>query len=186
MKRNLLFAALTLVGLSGALVLAQAPNGGPMMGQPGPMGGGMKGMMDTKMSPEMKTMMEKMSPEMKMRCQMLMNTAVIPSDAAAMLALKVQLKLTDAQAARLETINKEAQDKAVAVLTGDQKKTLDALPKTPQTMMDMHEQMMGQMQTMMGGKMGGQMMNCPMMNMMDATATQPAHDMKDMPAAPKP
>ena len=110
MKRNLLFAALTLVGLSGALVLAQAPNGGAMMGQPGPMGGDMKGMMDNKMSPEMKTMMEKMSPEMKMRCQMLMNTAVIPNDAAAMLALKVQLKLTDAQAARLGAINKEAQD----------------------------------------------------------------------------
>jgi len=126
-------------------------------------------------------MMDKMSPEMKMRCQMLMNTTVIPRDAAAMLALQGQLKLTDAQAARLQAINKEAQDQAVAVLTDDQKKTLDALPQTPQTMMDMHEQMMGQMQAMMGGMMGGQMMNCPMMDMMGATTTQPAHDMSAMP-----
>ena len=156
------------------------------MGQPGAMGGGMKGMADNKMSPEMKAMMEKMSPDMKMRCQMLMNTAVIPNDGAAMLALKVQLKLTDAQIGSLTAINKEAQDKAVAVLTADQKKTLDALPKTPQTMMDMHEQMMGQMKAMMGDKMGEQMMNCPMMEMMGSSATQPAHDMKDMPATPKP
>ena len=42
------------------------------------------------------------------------------------------------------------------------------------------------MQTMMGGKMGDQMMNCPMMDMMGNTTTQPAHDMKDMPATPKP
>jgi len=56
MKRNLIFAALMLASLSGALVLAQAPmtNGGAMMGQPGPMGSGMMGMMDHKMSPDMK------------------------------------------------------------------------------------------------------------------------------------
>lgn len=167
MKRNLVLAAVVLVGLASAYVLAQ----------PGAMGSDMKGMTDMqeKMSPDMKTMMAKMSPEMKMRCNMLMNTTVIPNDPAAILALKAQLKLTEAQTTQLEAINKEAQVKAAAVLTIDQQKTLDALPKTPQTMMDMHEQMMGQMQKMMGGKMGEQMMNCPMMTMTSAT-TQPAQD----------
>ena len=176
MKRNLLFAALTCVGLSGAYVLAQAPMSdmGKSTGQAAPMSGDMKGMM------------EKMTPEMKMRCTMVMSTAIIPSDPAAILSLKTQLKLTDDQTTRLDAINKESQEKAAAVLTVDQKKTLETMPKTPQTMMDMHEQMMGQMQTMMGGKMGDQMMNCPMMNMMGASTTQPAHDMKNMPAVPKP
>ena len=185
MKRNQLFAALTLVALSGAFVLAEAPmtNGGGM-GQPAPMGGDMKGMMD-KTSPDMKTMMEKMPPEMKMQCQMLMSTAVSPSDPAAILALKDKLKLTEAQTAQLEAINKDARDKALVVLTADQKKTLETMPKSPQTMKDMHEQMMGKMQTMMGGKMGDKQMNCPMMNMMGGGATtQPA---QDKPAAsPKP
>ena len=100
------------------------------------MGGDKKGMADMKekMSPEMKAMMEKMPPEMKMRCQMLMGTAVTPTDPAAILALKDQLKLTEAQAAQLEAINKEARDKAIVVLTADQKTTLDSLPKSPQTM----------------------------------------------------
>jgi len=161
MKRNLVLAAVVVVGMLGAYVLAQTP------ASDAPMGGDMKGMM------------EKMSPDMKMRCKMLMNTTVTPSDAAAILALKGQLKLTDAQTTRLEAINKEAQAKATAVLTVDQQKTLDTLPKTPLTMMDMHEQMMGKMQTMMGGKMGEQLMSCPMMNMTQeqmSPTTQPNVD----------
>lgn len=171
MKRNLVLAAVAVVGMAGAYVLAQTP------APDAPMGGDMKGMTDmkAKMSPDMKAMMEKMSPEMKLRCKMLMNTTVIPSDPAAILALKGQLKLTDAQTTQLEAINKEAQVKAAAVLTADQQKVLDTLPKTPQTMMDMHEQMMGQMQKTMGGKMGEQMMSCPMMNMTNAT-TPPTPD----------
>lgn len=54
--------------------------------------------------------------------------------------------------------------------------TLDTMPKSPQTMKDMHEQMMGKMQKMMGGKMGDQQMICPMMNMMSGSTTQPAQD----------
>lgn len=159
MKRHLILAAVTLIGMAAALVLAQSPAHG------GPMGGDMK---------------EKISPEMKMRCQMMMGTAVSPTDPAAILALKDQLKLTDAQTAQLEAINKDARDKAIVVLTADQKTTLDALPKSPQTMKDMHEQMMGKMQEMMGSnKMDDQPMNCPMMKMMQGQmgpTTQPKVD----------
>ncbi len=115
---------------------------------------------------DMKAMMAKMPPEMMMRCRMIMNTAVMPSDPAAILALKDQLKLSGAQVSQLEATLKDSQAKAAAVLTADQQKTLDALPKSPQTMKDMHEQMMGKMQKMMGDKMGDKPMNCPMMKMM--------------------
>jgi hypothetical protein len=148
MKRNLILAAVILIGMAGALVLAQSHAPG------GAMGDNMKGMAG---------MMDKMSPQMKMRCQMMMDTAVTPADPAAILALKDQLKLTETQTAQLKAINKEAQDKAVAVLTADQKTTLDALPASPETMMDMHEQMMGKMRKVMGGN---KEMSCPMMNMM--------------------
>lgn len=172
MKRNLILAAAILVSLTGALALAQMP------APSGPMSGDMKGMADMKqeMSPEMKAMMEKMPPEIKMRCQMMMGTEVSPSDPAAILALKEQLKLTEAQTSQLEAINKEAQDKAIAVLTADQKTILDTMPKSTQTMKEMHEQMMGKMQKMMGGKMGDQRTSCPMMNMMGGSTTQPAQD----------
>lgn len=166
-----------MVGIWGSSGMAQAPASNA------PMSGDTKGMMDGKgkMSPDMKAMMEKMSPEMKLRCKMLMNMMVSPSDPTAILSIKDQLKLTDAQTTQLEAIHKEAQVRAAAVLSVDQQKTLDAMPKTPQTMTDMHEQMMGQMQRAMGGKMGEHAMSCPMMKMSDAT-TRPA---QDKPATPE-
>ena len=43
-------------------------------------------------------------------------------------------------------------EKAAAVLNADQKEMLDAMPQSPQTMRDMHEQMTRQLQKMMGPK----------------------------------
>lgn len=160
MKRSSLkIVSLVSLGLLGAFAIGQAPVLAETTAKPGMHAGHM-------MSGDMKGMMDKMPSEMKMRCQMIMNTAVTPNDPAAILALKDQLKLTEAQTTQLEAINKEARDKAAAVLTAEQTKTLAAMPQKPQTMKDMHEQMMGHMQKMMGGKMGDQPMNCPMMQMM--------------------
>lgn len=156
---SLTIVSLVTLGLLGAFAIGQVPVPADPAVQPGMHAGHMMG-------GDMKGMMDKMPPEMKMRCQMVMNTAVTPSDPAAILALKDQLKLTEAQATQLDAINKEARDKAAAVLTVEQTKTLAAMPQTPQTMKDMHEQMMGHMQKMMGGKMGDQPMSCPMMQMM--------------------
>jgi len=48
-------------------------------------------------------------------------------DPGALLAKRQELKLTDGQAAELEAIAEEADGKALAVLTGDQKETLKSL-----------------------------------------------------------
>ena len=96
---------------------------------------------------------------------------VSPTDPAAILAFKDQLKLTEAQTAQLEAINKEAQDKAVAVLTADQKTMLDAVPDSPQAMNEMRRQ-----------RMGCWMMCCPMMKTDSGDSTQPE---KDQPATPQ-
>lgn len=173
MKRSsLTIVSLAALGLLSAFAIGQTPATDKPAAHPGMHAG-------HKMSGDMKAMKDKMPPEMMMRCQMFMNTAVTPSDPAAILALKDQLKLTDAQVTQLEAINKAAQDKAAAVLTADQTKTLAAMPKTPQTMKEMHEQMMGQMQKMKGDKMGGPPMSCPMMEMMKnhtGETTQPKAD----------
>ena len=99
MKRSIRsVVALVTIGLLGAYAMARTPapdvtaNHGAHQpaaapAKPEMMGGDMKGMM------------AKMSPEMKMRCQMCMNTTISPSDAAAILAIKDQLKLTDDQTA---------------------------------------------------------------------------------------
>lgn len=156
MKRSLILAAVTLIGMAGAWVLAQSP------APDGPMGGDMKGMADRK---------DEMSPQMMMCCPMMMGMVVSPTDPAAILAFKDQLKLTEAQTAQLEAINKEAQDKAVAVLTADQKTMLDAVPDSPQAMNEMRRQ-----------RMGCWMMCCPMMKTDSGDSTQPE---KDQPATPQ-
>src|SRR3972149_933617 len=107
MKRSsLIVVSLVTLGLLGGCASRQAETAA----RPGMRSGHM-------MSGDMQAMKDKMPPEMMMRCQMIMNTTVTPNDPAAMLALKNQLGLTEDQASQLEAINKEAQDKAAAVLT---------------------------------------------------------------------
>jgi hypothetical protein len=123
-----------------------------------------------------------------------MNMSVSPNDPGALLAMGDQLKLTAAQTTQLNNLNSETRIKAAALLTADQKKTLDAMPQAPQTMMQMHEQLLRQTQatrqtTMqpttgpaMGSPMGQRMRdpqwNCPLMRMMheEELTTQPQAD----------
>ena len=111
-----------------------------------------------------------------MRCRMIMRASIDVNDAAALLALKDELKLTDAQVPKLQTIADNSRKEAKALLTDEQQKKLQGLSETPGSMMQMHESMMPMMQQMMGMKESrGMGMMCPMM--MDArpsaTSAQP-------------
>lgn len=130
----------------------QPPHSGMMMGGMGHMNMGQM----------------KMSEPMMMRCRMMMSMEVKADDPAALLALKDQLKLTDEQADRLKAIVAQAREQADKVLTDEQKKQLEPMAKTPDTMMEMHRQMMQKMQQAKGSAKPGmmQMPMCPMMEMM--------------------
>ncbi len=173
------------LGLPGMFAMAQARASEHSAAQSNHDPGGslaQPGMRARHMGGDMKGMMAKMPADIMMRCQMFMNMAVNPSDPNALLALNDQLQLTPAQTTELAAIQTEARDKAAAVLNAEQKKTLDAMPQSSQTMKDMHEQMMAQMQKMMGAKMGDRQMNCPMMRMM-ADKTGPTTQAKTVTAA---
>jgi hypothetical protein len=82
-----------------------------------------------------------MSPAMKQHCDMIMNSELSKKDAACILALKQELKLTPEQVQQLEQILKESRQKAVAVLTPEQQKSAlnDLAP--PESMSAMHSTM---------------------------------------------
>jgi len=115
-----------------------------------------------------------MSPEMRTKCQMMMQTQILPNDPAALLALRDQLKLTEDQIGKLQAISDQARKDAAAVLNDQQKQQVANIPAMPDTSVGMHQNM-GRMMRRQGGQRGRMQMNCPMMNMMDQGATtQPA------------
>ncbi len=101
-----------------------------------------------------------MSDAMMMRHRMLTGAALANDDPAAVLAVRDELKLTDDQAAKIATISEKARQDTMAVLTPEQKKTIESLAGTPATMMDMSMDM----HRMTAGS-GKGMMLCPMMGM---------------------
>lgn len=126
--------------------------------------------------------MMEMSPGMKMHCRMMMNMEVKPTDAAALLALKDQLELTDEQIDRLEKIREQAREQTEGLLTTEQKNRIQPLQKMPGTCMAMHQEMMqkmmkegGEKGQAKGGTMQGGCM-CPMMAAMQED--KPKSDMK--------
>ena len=104
-----------------------------------------------------------MSKAMMTRCRMLMRARIDTNDPAGLLAIKDELKLTKEQASKLQAIADKAREEAKALLTNEQNKKLEALPKTPCNMMEMHGKMMPMMQKMGGEKGKGSPMMCPMM-----------------------
>lgn len=203
MKRHLvgmMGVAISVIGLLmlGVYSTTAAPEGSPGQGDRAREGSPAQHDMraervsdDAKDMKDRQHLMADMSPEAMMRCRMHMNMSVSPSDPGAILALREPLKLTVAQVTQLETLSRETRIEAAALLTAEQKKTFDVLPQAPQTMMQMHEQLLQQTQptrqtTMqptsgpaMGSPMGQRMRepqwSCPLMQMMqeDKEATTP-------------
>lgn len=125
-----------------------------------------KGSASNRAMPEMD--MSGTDSHMTMRCKMMMQAAIAPTDPAAILAMKGDLHLTADQVNKLNAIAEKARAEAKGVLDEQQTKALKAIPSKPETSMAMHEYMM-QMMHHMGESQDGHkmsMMNCPMMNMM--------------------
>jgi len=101
----------------------------------------------------MDTMMKRMGmqPEMMNRMQILMRAGVFVDSPAALQVQRDRLQLSAEQAGRLREIEKEARQKALALLTPEQRTKLGDISDKPLVMMEMCQQMM----PMMGGGMGG-------------------------------
>ena len=82
-----------------------------------------------------------MSEGMMMRRHALMDTRIESTDPEALLVMKDHLKLTDDQAAKLDTIAKKAREDSGAVLTDEQKNMLKPMEGTPDTMTGMMKAM---------------------------------------------
>jgi len=114
----------------------------------------------------MKTVKADKPPDMIMRCRALMNTPVSRNDPAALQAMKDHFRATAAQRAQLDAISSKKRNKALAVLSNDQKRTLDTMSRLPQTMKAMYEDLMAKMIKMQGEKMGDKMGDKPMARQM--------------------
>ena len=168
------FSMMTALLFSASLALAE--NAAPPASQPAPAAACP---MCQPMSAEMKAkgdmagmkqdgQTQAMSKEMMLRCQMVMQAAIQPTDPAAILVIKDTLKLSDEQVKKLQSIEDIARRQAQDILSDSQKQQLQSIPRAPQTGADMHQHMMGMMQQSGQGQM---CKDCPMMKSMSGSAT---------------
>ena len=83
-----------------------------------------------------------MKPERMDRMQLLMRTGVFTDSPAALQAQNDKLGLSEAQSQKLGEIEKEARQKALALLTPEQRTKLGDIPDKPMVMMEMCQEMM--------------------------------------------
>ncbi len=102
----------------------------------------------------MDTMMKQMGmqPEMMNRMQILMRAGVFVDSPAALQVQRDKLQLSEEQAGKLREIEKQARQKALALLTPEQRTNLGDIPEKPLVMMEMCQQMMQMCAGMMGGQ----------------------------------
>ena len=86
-----------------------------------------------------------MSPAMVDRCTMVTHTEIMPTDPAAMIAMKDKIMLTPEQMGKLDAIVKKAREEAAMVLTAEQSDMVKGMATSPATMMDMRAMMMQKM-----------------------------------------
>ncbi|NIA21722.1 MAG: hypothetical protein GWP05_07100 [Anaerolineaceae bacterium] len=170
MKRMILLSMAS-IALLAVYALAQQAGDAPKPQAATPQQGatvGPQGMMTRCMG-----MMRKagMDPAMMKRMQVMMQTPVFMDSPCAIYGQAANLELSDEQKTKLMEIENEARQKALAVLTPEQKKKMGDIPDKPMDMMQMRAKMMPMMQKMKGGKdgkgckggKGGPTMMCPMM-----------------------
>lgn len=149
------FAAISIVGVMAVAVFVTrglSQKSEPVATMPTAICGTGCGQMMTggeQMGPNMMDMMKQMGmePEMMDRMQLLMRTAVFVDSPAALQAQKDKLQISQEQAGKLSEIEKDARQKALAVLTAEQRTRLGEIPEEPLVMMEM----CGQMMKMCGG-----------------------------------
>lgn len=108
-----------------------------------------------------------MSDAMMSRCRMMRALEVSAYDPAGILALKDELHLNEDQVRKLQTLLQASRDGAMAVLKEGQKQQLQEIDSTPDSIMQMHNHMMGRMKEQMKHKgWTHQRMMCPMHMMM--------------------
>jgi len=83
-----------------------------------------------------------MEPDMMARMQLLMRTGVFVDSPAALQVQEDKLGLSEEQAKKLGEIEKEARQKALALLTPEQRTKLGDIPDKPLVMMEMCQEMM--------------------------------------------
>lgn len=86
------------------------------------------------------------------RCQMMMQMKFNPKDPAALMAMEKHLGLSAEQMDKLKGIADKSRSDAEAVLTEDQKKKVESMADTPDTMIKMHEEMRPMMKKMDKGE----------------------------------
>ena len=116
-------------------------------------------------------MMERwgVTPEMQARGHMMMGATLSRDDPGAILGLRDELGLTDAQVSQLEALRSATVDKAQGLLTEDQRTQLKQIPEKSGSMAEMYRRMQGHMQQMNGSETVDQSTTstpCPMMQMM--------------------
>ncbi len=113
----------------------------------------------------MQHMMEGMAnTPMMAQCMNMCRTVISHDSPSSLVALNEQLGLTEEQVKKLIAIEEQARNQAKVVLTDEQRAKFEELTKDwkPQSMMQGMQNMMPQMQKLMGGEMP----SCPMMQMM--------------------
>jgi hypothetical protein len=102
---------------------------------------------DKQMGPNMMDMMKQMGmkPERMDRMQLLMRTPVFVDSPTALQVQGDRLGLSEEQAKKLGRIEKEARQKALTLLTPEQRTKLGGIPDKPPVVMEMCQQMMAKM-----------------------------------------
>lgn len=122
--------------------------------------------------PRMQQMMQMwgLTPEMLRQGRLMMHAKISRNDPAALLGLGHELNLTSAQRSKLQSIEREMQSAALAVLTSAQQTTLDRYPVEAGSMAQLHAQMMAHMRQKKaegaGAPTGRATSPCAMMDLM--------------------
>lgn len=167
-KRNILtgmaFASVTalcgIVLATGVYAQSTAPEQASAVTKPGTM----KMDASAPMCPmAMKMMADSDMPGGMKACMDMMKTPIYPDSPSAISGQADRLGLSDEQRTQLESIAKEARQKAVDILTPEQRETLGDVSEAPTSMVQLCQRMGGQMMSKMQQPTGNDQADAPMM-----------------------
>ena len=116
-----------------------------------------------------------MTPDRRQWRRVIMSAPIFLDSPSVIYGQAQELELSEGQKTKLREIESQARQKALGVLSDEQRKRLGDIPDTPMTLMQMCADMMSRTHKMVGDKRQDMPMTCPTMRMMRA---------KDRPATP--
>ncbi len=124
----------------------------------------------------MKSMMERMGvpPEMMEQSKTLLRAPLYRESPATLYARADELNLSEEQKTQLMKIAQESRDKALAILTAEQKQKIGDMSQKPQSVVDMCRAMIGRMQQESGRERPHSMMIGPLMSALMGEDLEPA------------